>query len=60
MYNTVEETGKNMVGGGALAGHPSTPHKEQEEKPKKTWDTVCNTSNKPTGLILGKLLMIQS
>lgn len=60
MYNTVEETEKNMVGGGALTGHPPTPHKEQEEKPKKTWDTVCNTSNKPTGLILGKLLMIQS
>lgn len=49
-----------MAGGGALTGHPPTTHKEQEEKPQKKWDTVCNTSNKPTGLILGKLLMIQS
>jgi hypothetical protein len=60
MYNTIEETGRNMVGGGALTAHPPTPHKEQETKPQKTWGTVCNTSNKPTGLILGKLLMTQS
>lgn len=25
MYNTIEETGKNMVGGGALTGHPHQP-----------------------------------
>jgi len=25
MYNTIEETGKNMVGGGALTGPPHQP-----------------------------------
>jgi hypothetical protein len=53
-----------MVEGRALTGYPPPPQplikhrKRSPVRPHKTWDTVCNTCNRPIGLILGRLLRI--
>jgi len=35
MYNTIEETGKNMVGGGAVTGHPQPLIKNRKRSLRK-------------------------
>jgi len=35
MYNTIEETGENMVGGGALTGHPQPLIKNRKRSLRK-------------------------